>query len=86
MKIDSLELLKTAWVVEAMLLLIFCCVASAWMPLERLEIFAKLVPVIMGGIGAQGAAAAVGPAVKRNQEIKKAVVNGNKKPCKEKKE
>jgi hypothetical protein len=32
----------------------------------------------MGGIGAQGAAAAVGPAVKRNQAIKKAVVDGKK--------
>jgi hypothetical protein len=78
MKIDSLELLKTAWVVEAMILLLFCCVASAWMPLERLEVFAKLVPIIMGGIGAQGAAAAVGPSVKRNQAIKKAVVDGKK--------
>lgn len=84
MKIDSLQFLKVAWVIEAMILLLFCCVAAAWMPLERLEIFAKLVPVIMSGIGAQGAAAAVGPAVRRNQEIRKAVVDGNKKPCKEK--
>lgn len=62
---DALDLIQKAWVVEAMLLLIYLCFAWWLMPADRLAIMAGMLPQIVAIIGGQGIVAAAGPEVKR---------------------
>jgi hypothetical protein len=68
---DSKDFLQKAWIWEGMALLAFSAVACAWMPVERLDIFVRIIPFLAGSIGLQGGAAAIGPEVARRTELKK---------------
>jgi hypothetical protein len=68
---DSLDLIKKAWVVQAMILLLYLMFAWWLMPAERLAVMAQMLPQIVLIIGGQGTAAAVGPEIKRLIESRK---------------
>lgn len=76
---NSLDLVQRAWVVEAMLLLVYLCFAWWLMPPDRLTIMANMLPSIVAIIGGQGLAGAAGPAVKRVLENRKAELDCGKK-------
>jgi hypothetical protein len=68
---NAKNLIQICWVFEAMALLIVVPIACAWMPVDRLEIFGKIVPALIGAVLGQGLAAAGGPEVKRLIESRK---------------
>ena len=69
MKIDALQMLKVAWVIEAGCLVGATIVLAFGWP-DRLADWTATLPVIGGVIAAQGGAAFGGPIVKRAQEAK----------------
>jgi hypothetical protein len=67
---DSLDLIQKAWVLQAMILLLYMMFAWWLMPPDRLAVMAQMLPQIVMIIGGQGVAAAAGPEVKRLIELK----------------
>lgn len=62
---DAKDLLQKGWVIECMALLAITPILCAWLPMDRLKIFADMIPVLMGVLLGQGGAAFMGPEVKR---------------------
>lgn len=67
---DAKGFIQKMWVIESLLVLLFSIAAIMFLPAWRLELFAKIVVPIVGVIFAQGAAASIGPEVKRAIENK----------------
>lgn len=68
---DAKDLIQKAWVIEGMLLIAYLAVACWFMPVERLEVFNRMLPTLILLVTGQGAAAAIGPEVKRKIEAGK---------------
>lgn len=67
---DAKGFIQRLWVIQSLLVLLFSIFAIIFLPAWRLELLAKIVVPIVGVIFAQGAAASIGPEVKRAIEAK----------------
>jgi hypothetical protein len=70
---DAKKFIQIAWVTESILLLLLIVFAFIFMAKWRLELLAPLITPIIGVIFTQGAAASIGPEVKRAIETKKEI-------------
>ena len=61
MKKFALKFVQIAWVSEVIALVLYSMTAVPLLPLDRAELWLRLLPVIGGLIGAQGGAAFAGP-------------------------
>lgn len=67
---DAKGFIQKLWVVQSLLILLFSIFAIIFLPEWRLKLVSQIVVPIVGVIFAQGAAASIGPEVKRAIEAK----------------
>jgi hypothetical protein len=68
---NAKDFIQKAWVIEAMLLMVFVACASIWLSADRLAFVQAILPELIRSVLIQGAAAAAGPEIKRFIESRK---------------